>query len=123
MGHLANWYIGWWMLLAAFAEGAVVGLFFQREEFMGGYGSWRRRVMRLGLVALAGLGMLNLVFGISPLPVGGTWQAGGTAVGLIVGGIAMPAVCFLAAWRMGLRHLFVVPVAALVGAVLCVVAG
>src|SRR4051812_25470000 len=98
MGHPVNWYFGWWILLAAFAQGAVVGLFFSREDFMGGYGSWRRRLMRLGHVAMAALGMLNMVYGLSPVPAGGTWQAGGAGLGLMVGAVAMPGVCFLAAW-------------------------
>lgn len=35
------------------------------------------------------------------------------AVALLVGAVAMPLVCYLAAWRQPLRHLFFVPVAAL----------
>ena len=72
MGHLLNWYAGWSLLLAAFATGAVIGLGFAREEFMGGYNSWRRRLTRLGHIALAALGMLNMIFGLAALPVAGT---------------------------------------------------
>jgi hypothetical protein len=35
----------------------------------------------------------------------------------------MPAVCYLAAWRKALRHLFVVPVASLTGAALALLYG
>ena len=120
MGHLANWYAGWSMLLAAFITGALLGLFFWREDFMGGYASWQRRLTRLGHIALAALGILNMVYAIAPLPATGSWQAQGASIGLIVGGCSMPAVCFLCAWRKPLRHLFVIPVAALFAATVCV---
>jgi hypothetical protein len=35
----------------------------------------------------------------------------------VAGGIAMPAICFLSAWRRPFRHLFAFPVIALVTAV------
>ena len=123
MGHLVNWYAGWGLILAAFATGAVVGLFFYREDFMGGYASWRRRMARLGHIALAALGILNMVYALAPIPATGSWQAQGAGAGLIVGGIAMPVVCFLSAWRMNWRHAFVIPVAALAGAAVCVLLG
>ena len=123
MGHLLNWYAGWSMILAAFATGAVVGLGFAREEFMGGYAGWRRRLTRLGHIALAALGILNLVFAVAPLPAPHTWQAQGAGIGLIIGGITMPAVCFLSAWKQPLRHLFAIPVTALIGAAICALLG
>ena len=122
MGHPANWYAGWAMLLAAFVMGAVLGLFFIRENFLGGYASWRRRLLRLGHIALAALGILNMVFALAGLPAPGSWQATGAGAGLIAGGVLMPAVCFLSAWRTGFRHLFFIPVLLLMAAVLCVLA-
>ncbi|MCL2640567.1 MAG: hypothetical protein FWD53_06965 [Phycisphaerales bacterium] len=123
MIHTMNWYGGWAMLLTSFAVGAIVGLSFWRENFMGGYGSWRRRMVRLGHIALAALGILNMVYGLAGVPVTGTWQAQGAGMGLLIGGVAMPTVCFLAAWRMDWRHGFVIPVCALVGAAVCVLMG
>src|SRR5262245_23719460 len=66
--HPLNWYAGWGLLLAAFATGALAGLGFHREDFLGGYGSFRRRLLRLGHIALAALGMLNLIYALSPWP-------------------------------------------------------
>ena len=123
MGHVLNWYAGWGMLLLAFGTGAGVGLFFWREDFMGGYGSWRRRLTRLGHIALAALGILNMVYALSPIPAAATWQGQGASVGLVVGGFSMPLVCFLSAWRKGWRHLFAIPVVALIGAAVCVLWG
>src|SRR5262245_47644119 len=91
MGHMLNWYTGWGMLLSAVATGGGVGWFFWREDVMGGYGSWRRRLTRLGHIALAALGFLNMVYALSPLPAAGTWQGQGASVCLVVGGLAMPA--------------------------------
>jgi len=123
MGHLANWYAGWAMLLAAFLTGIALGLGFAKDDFLGGYGSWRRRLLRLGHIALAALGILNMVFGIASRPAPGSWQAQGAAAGLIVGGFAMPVICFLAAWHKPFRMLFPIPVIALILAAVCVLLG
>ena len=123
MEHITNWYAGWSLLLAAFAVGAVLGLGFWREDFMGGYAGWRRRLVRLGHIALAALGLLDIVYGLAPWPLVGTWQAWGAGAGLIIGGFAMPTVCFLSAWRQAFRHLFPIPVVALLAAVICVLLG
>ena len=119
-----HWYLAWAMLLAAFVSGAAVGLRFHRTDFWGGYASFPRRIVRLGHVALAALGMLNLLFALSlsQLHVGGPFIRV-ASVCLVVGSLAMPAVCFLAGWREPLRRLFVVPVAALVLAVVLVLCG
>jgi hypothetical protein len=96
-------------------------MFFYREGFLGGYGSFRRRVLRLGHVAMVALGMLNVVFaGAAGGEENGLLRAG--SAGLIAGGVLMPAVCFLTAWREEGRHLFVVPVVILVMAAVCLVA-
>lgn len=116
--HPLNWSFGWWLILSAFAIGGVLGLGFHREDFLGGYSSFPRRLVRLGHIALAALGMLNVLYGLSPWPAASNWQADAASVCFLVGGIAMPAVCFLTAWKRAFRHLFVVPVTALVLAVL-----
>jgi len=108
-----NWIAGWWLTLAGFASGAALGLFFHRAEFLGGYGSFRRRMLRLGHIALCALGMLNLIVGLSAQ----------TSPLLIAGGAMMPAVCFLTAWKEKCRHLFFIPVLALVAAVVLILIG
>ena len=113
-----NWYVGWGLILTAFLTGAILGLFFYRDDFLGGYASFRRRIFRLGHIALAALGMINILYGLSPMasePSPRTWVA---SLGFIIGGVAMPAVCFLTSWRVGFRCLFFIPVSALVIAVI-----
>ncbi len=113
---MVNWYFGWISLLLAFGTGALIGLFFFRDSFLGGYQSFRRRILRLGHIAQAALGMVNVIAGnsqiASDIPFNPIAQWG-----LILGGISMPLVCFLSAWRPGFRHWFFVPVVFLVAAV------
>jgi hypothetical protein len=121
--HEFNWFFGWSLLLSAFATGALIGLFFHRDDFMGGYGSFRRRIARLGHIALAALGIINVVYSLSPWPVEGTRDALVASYGFAAGGVAMPAVCFLSAWRAGFRHLFFIPVTALIVAAIATLQG
>jgi hypothetical protein len=109
-----NWYGGWGLMLAAFAVGAGLGLCFHRDEFWGGYASWRRRLSRLGHIAMVALGLVNVVYSLSPAPR----AMAGTL--LFAGAIAMPSVCFLSAWRKPLRHLFFIPVTLLVLAIVLI---
>jgi len=116
-----NWVFGWGLMLLAFFAGAVLGLFFYREDFLGGYASFRRRIFRLGHISLAALGMLNVLYGLTPHTVVLPPLHQLASIGLMAGGWTMPAVCFLTAWRAGLRHLFFIPVICLligVGAIL-----
>ena len=107
----------------AFITGAGIGLFFHREDFLGGYNSFRRRIVRLGHIALAALGMLNVLFSYSPWPLPATGSGAAASIGFIVGGVAMPAVCFLTGWRESYRHLFFIPVIALTVAVIFTILG
>lgn len=107
----ANLLAGWIGMLGGLLSGALIGLFFHKEEWMGGYASFRRRLARLGHISFFGLGFLNLLFGLSaaavPLPPG---NIAVSSTALIVGAIAMPITCFLTAWRKPFRHLFPIPV-------------
>jgi hypothetical protein len=120
MLHL-NLCLGWIWITVGFISGATIGWFFHDPAWLGGYGSWRRRMVRLGHISFLGTGLLNLAFvftfalgaGPSPPPV---------AAGLlVVGAVTMPLVCFLSAWRDGFHYLFPIPVASLIGAGLSLV--
>jgi len=121
--HPLNWTVGWWLILAGFVVGAGLGLGFHRQDFWGGYDSFRRRIVRLGHIALEALGLLNLLFAMSPWPRPETWWSAAASPCFVAGGVAMPCVCFLAAWKKPFRHLFVLPVLALVLAVAFTLAG
>ena len=123
MAHPANWFFGWSLILAAFATGIPLGLQFHRDDFLGGYTSFCRRLVRLGHIALAALGMMNVLFAISPWPAPAAWTGRGASASFMAGGVAMPAVCFLTAWRDGFRRLFFSPVTALIAAVVLTILG
>ena len=102
--HLLNWQLGWWLLLFAFVTGAGIGLVFHRDDFLGGYGSFRRRIVRLGTHRAGGPGDDERAFRIVALAAAGDDVGDGASIGFVVGGVAMPAVCFLTGWRGSFRH-------------------
>lgn len=115
---------GWLGILAGVLSGALVGLFFYRDDWMGGYNSWRRRLTRLGHISFFGLGFLNLVFAATAVQIvlpptylkTASWS-------FIVGAITMPLCCFLSAWRKPFRHLFPIPVVSLTIGVVTILLG
>ena len=109
-----NWFGGWGLVLLAFVTGAGIGLFFHHDNFLGGYTSWSRRMLRLGHIAMAALGILNVVYSLAPIA--------GPAAGLtlLAGAIAMPALCFASAWKQPLRVFFFIPVSLLAIAVILI---
>ena len=110
--------LAWCWLTLGILAGAVVGLRFDREEWLGGYGSWPRRLMRLGHVAFFGMGMLALALSLSSPHIPGfeKWRLWLT-IPLAIGMVGMPSICFLSAWRRAVRHLFFIPVVSLLWAV------
>jgi hypothetical protein len=101
----------WAGMLAGVLSGAIIGLFFAREDFMGGYQSWRRRLTRLGHISFFGLALVNATFAFTnhavPLEASLARLA---AWSFLCGAVTMPLCCFLAAWKQPLRHLFPIPV-------------
>ena len=114
----------WLGFLVGMLGGAVRGLFFHREDWLGGYGTWARRLLRLGHISLFGLAIINLAFDLTAHRMG--WripeQAGPRAASLLLvaGAVLMPVVCCLAAWQRPLRFLFPLPVLSLAGGVVVV---
>lgn len=115
---------GWAGMLAGVLSGATIGLFFYREDWMGGYGSHGRRLIRLGHISFFGLGFLNLLFGSTAgmLHLRGA-SLSVASISLIVAAITMPICCFLTAWRAPLRHLFPIPVVAATTGILAILIG
>ena len=119
-----NLIAGWLGMLAGVLSGAVLGLFFHREDWMGGYGSYRRRLSRLGHIAFFGLGFLNLIFAATAAQLPLTGRSLTTASStLILGAATMPLCCFLSAWRKPLRHLFPIPVLSVTTGLLAILIG
>ncbi len=116
-------FAGWLGFLAGAGSGALLGLRFHRADWLGGYGSFRRRLLRLGHIAFFGLGLLNIVFAftVKTAALDG-WPLHAASAALLLGAITMPAVCFLTAWREPWRRLFFVPVGSVLTGVGCVLA-
>jgi hypothetical protein len=112
-----NLYAGWIGILLGFLTGSLYGLFFHEERWLGGYGSWPRRISRLGHVSLLGLAFINMAFVFSADYLGLRERLAWPSWLLIIGTITMPLTCYLSAWKPGLRRLFVVPSLSLVAAV------
>jgi hypothetical protein len=108
-----NYQVGWFAILTGLAIGTILGLFFHREDWLGGYASWSRRMVRLGHVSFFGTGFLNLAFVFSVEHLRLQTAPLVASVAFVVGALAMPTICFLAAWHKPLRHLFFVPVVSL----------
>src|SRR5262249_2756984 len=111
-----NLVTAWSAILAGLVSGTLIGLFFHRDEWMGGFGSWSRRLIRLGHISFFGTGFLNLAFAFTVRELG--LQASGwlSSMLFVVGAVSMPLVCFLSAWHKPMRHLFAIPVLSLLGA-------
>ena len=111
-----NFYAGWLGILAGLLAGAAIGMFFHNDDWLGGYASWRRRMLRLGHIASIMVGILNLLFvfsislalvDVSKLTDIASWLF---AVGLV----GMPVCCYAAAVCKPLRHLFPIPATCLI---------
>lgn len=113
---------GWVGIALGILGGLALGLGFRGEQWLGGYGSWRRRLLRLGHISFFGLGFLNLLFFLCARAAG--WEGaalGVAAAAFVIGAAAMPVCCVLCAWRPHLTMLFAVPVLSLLAATLIVV--
>ena len=107
---LLNIYTAWAAFFVGIIAGAVSGLKFHSEDFLGGYSSWRRRLVRLAHISFLGIGLINLVFALTAKALDITSGLTVASVMLVVGAITMPLVCYLAAFRPSFRHLFFIPV-------------
>jgi hypothetical protein len=118
-----NLWAAWIGILLGLATGMLQGLCFHRDNWLGGYGSWPRRLMRLGHISFFGIAFLNLAYANSVLLLGPASHVPLASGLLLAGAVLMPIVCYLAAWRKPLRHLFAVPVLSLLGAGIAFIAG
>lgn len=121
MPFAPNLLAGWIGFLAGAVTGALMGLFFHREDWAGGYGSFPRRLMRLGHIACFGLGLINILFALTAanLPPSPILRVGSLL--LVIGMITMPLNCFLTAWRKPFRHAFFIPAGSTLIAITCLV--
>ena len=117
-----NLLLAWLGTLLGFLSGLYLGLNFQRDDWLGGYGSFKRRLYRLGHISFFGLAAVNFMFyftvhslgAFSPSVVAASWA-------FVAGAVSMPLCCLLMAHFPRTHLLFGLPVTSLItGAVLTV---
>lgn len=108
---------GWCWLIVGFLTGAWLGLSFRRPDYLGGYDSLSRCLVRLGHISCLGLGIVNILFGLCEDRIAlSPSQMCACAWLFIVGGVSMPVSCFATAVRNRLHPLFAIPVLSLLTA-------
>lgn len=110
---IANLYAVWIGFLAGCISGAVPGLFFHKENWLGGYQSWSRRMIRLAHISFFGIAFINLAFVLSGHILLIDSGIHITSYTLIIGAITMPLVCYMSAVKPFFRHFFFIPVVAI----------
>ena len=116
--------IAWIGMFFGVLSGAIIGLFFHREDWMGGYNSFRRRMTRLGHISFFGLGFVNFFFAISHQMAGVSQSlALYAAIAFTIGAATMPTCCFLSAWRKPFRHFFFIPVSGVSAGIILTMVG
>lgn len=102
---------GWAALTLGVLTGSLLGLFFHRVDWLGGYSSQPRRLARLGHIAFFGMAILNFSLAMTMFMVAevNTYVVFGS-YGLLIATVTMPLSCFYAMVRGINRVFFTVPV-------------
>ena len=114
LGHM-NLQFAWFGVVAGILSGVVLGMNLQREDWLGGYCSLKRRMYRLAHISLFGLAMLNFMFFLTvdllSLLGAGVMVA---SWGFLIGAVSMPVCCVVMAHFPRTLPLFAVPVVSLI---------
>ena len=110
-----NLLLAWLWILLGLVSGMVLGMFFHGENWLGGYGSFKRRMYRLGHISFFGLGAVNLLFVLTVHhgALAGPWIQIASGA-FILGAITMPLCCAVVANFPKLHFVFSVPVVSLI---------
>ncbi|HTL59856.1 MAG TPA: hypothetical protein VL361_29565 [Candidatus Limnocylindrales bacterium] len=119
-----NLLLAWAWILLGFLSGLGLGLFFHREQWLGGYASLKRRLYRLCHISFFGLGALNLCFVLTVPMLDLSARLLATACwAFIAGAVSMPVCCVIMAHFPSARMLFALPIVSLLLAGVLVVLG
>jgi len=115
---------GWISVLTGLAAGLYMGAKFRRENWLGGYSAFPRRMVRLAHVALVALGILNIQFAQSlPRLHMGTTAAQAASLAFIGAAAFMPACCLWVAVRRHPFEIFAAPVLCLATGLILTIGG
>jgi hypothetical protein len=113
-----NLVLAWLWIALGIIGGFGLGLFFHREDWLGGYASLTRRLYRLAHISFFGLAILNILFYLTAREIHPDSPAVLIAsYGFIAGAVSMPVCCGIMAHRPQWRALFLIPVSSLIVAV------
>lgn len=112
-----NLVLAWLWIVLGFGIGLFFGLHFHKEQWLGGYASFQRRLYRLAHISFFGLGAVNFLFYLTTR----SFTRASVAVtvaswAFVLGAVSMPLCCFALAHRPRLRALFLIPVLSLITA-------
>ncbi len=113
-----NLYAAWIGILLGSIFGAIQGLFFYKEEWLGGYGSWERRMTRLGHISFFGISFINIAFVITANNLSIDQEVFIPSTLFIIGAIGMPLICYLSALKKVIRHFFFIPALSIIGGII-----
>ena len=115
---------GWFLILAGVLMGSYMGIKFQREDWLGGYFSLPRRMVRLAHVALVALGMLNILFArsLESLKLSPTLETVASWT-LMTAAFLMPASCICISLGSRRFEMFAAPILCLVTALILTIGG
>lgn len=116
-----NLYAAWIGMLLGGIFGAIQGLFFHKEKWLGGYGSWIRRMTRLGHISFFGIAFINMAFVGTAKFLDIDQQVSFPSALFIIGAIGMPLICYLSAFKKGFRHLFFIPALSIIAGIMSLV--
>ena len=114
MNSNPNLVMAWLWILLGFVSGMALGMFFHGENWLGGYGSFKRRMYRLGHISFFGLGAVNLFFFLTAQMLAASSALSIASSLFIVGAITMPICCVIMAHFPKVHLIFAVPVVSLV---------
>lgn len=109
-----NLVMAWAWILGGFVSGMCLGLGFHRDGWLGGYGSFRRRLYRLAHISFFGLGSVNLLFYLTFREAQPSAALIAASRCMILGALTMPVCCVLLAHAPRGHLMFSIPVTSLV---------
>ena len=110
-----NLFLAWLWILLGFVSGMTLGMFFHRENWLGGYSSLQRRMYRLAHISFFGLGAVNLLFWLTLQKIPLTEPlAGAASWAFAIGAVTMPICCVVMAHFPKAHLVFTVPVLSLI---------
>jgi len=113
-----NLYAAWVGMLLGGVLGAIQGLFFHKEEWLGGYGFWTRRMTRLGHISFFGIAFINIAFVGTSEVLDIEQQVSIPSALFIIGAIGMPLICYLSAFKKPIRHFFFIPALSIIAGII-----